>query len=563
MSQLLRGVNHLNLDANVPEFYGGSSAHAIADAVDVEDDEDEPWNERRFHAPELWKAQNLDQLTKTKVKLSRLPPKDLADRYNARYIQGCHLIVPLIDVESYLARYEDFWEERPTEGKGYQLWTAVMFMVIALGHQACTIDPDPAIRDQALKDNVGEACFELAKLSFANVPFAGGDMSGVNSMLMAVVWLYNQQRLHEAYAMLGSVFRVGYAIGIHREIVTAKATSGEINGWMSSWWSIVRYEIELSCLMGRPFGIQLQEVDLPFFPINVTGTHLQYLEYMRQFSYLALDAYQSVYSLANRRSTVLERAAALSKSDGVLSGWYGRFKKDVAWADHPHGIILRLSYLNMRISLYRIFLTLVVQQSRRGLQIKESILGPAIKCVDLAMSAVRVITALPVKTNAVLQAAYHQTLGYLWNATVTLLLFGTDRSAPEKMARKTPSRAEMGEALQGALAVFLAYQAGLPFLAKAARVTEKLIRRVLQDGRRRSSTRSEGTLTDLSTPDEIQDFFSGLDTYMEDMTNPSSFQNMFVESGSAPIPSGSAGVESPRQVEEEFWNTLRPEAEGR
>ena len=570
MSQLLRGVNHLNLEANVPEFYGGSSARAIVDAVDEEDEEEEEEEDDelqrstsgpRFHAPELWKAQNLDQLTKTKVKLSKMPPKELADRYNTRFIQGYHLIIPLIDVESYMARYEDFWEGKPTEGKGYQLWTAVMFMVVALGHQACTVDSDPAIREQALADNVGETCFELAKLTFANVPFAGGDLSAVNSMLMAFLWLYNQQRLHEAYAMLGSVFRVGYAIGVHREIVTAKATSGEINGWMSSWWSIVRYEIELSCLMGRPFGLQLKEVDLPQFPNNVGATHLQYLEFMRQFSYLALDAYESVYSLGNRRSTVLERAAGLNRSDRLLTGWYERFKSEATWADQPHGMFLRLSYLNMRILLYRVFLALVVQQCKRGLQIKDTILTPAARCVDLSMLAIMLITTLPTAGNAVIQAAYHQILGYLWNATVTLLLFGTDKTAPEKLADKTSSRQEIAESLEKAIDVFTAHQEGVTFLEKAAKTTTKLIRKVISDGGRRSSaTVSDSTLTDFSTPDQIQDFFSGLDTYMDDMTNPSSFQDMFVDPGfQSPIES--AGIESPRRIENEFWRTYQRSTE--
>ena len=569
MSQLLRGVNHLNMNANVPEFYGGSSAHAIVESVEAdEEDEDEDEEDLqqvssgpKFHAPELWKAQNLDQLTRTKVKFSQLPPKELADRYNTRFIQGFHLIIPLIDVESYLARYEDFWEGKPTEGKGYQLWTAVMFMVIALGHQACTVDSDPVIREQALSDRVGDTCFELAKLSFANVPFAGGDLSAVNSMLFAFLWLYNQQRLHEAYAMLGSVFRVGYAIGIHREIVIAKATSGEINGWMSSWWSIVRYEIELSCLMGRPFGIQLREVDLPQFPTNAGSTHLQYLEYMRQFSYLGLDAYESVYSLANRRSTVVERAAALSKSDRLLTGWFERFKSEVLWADEPHGMFVRLSYLNMRILLYRVFLTLVVQQCKKGSELKDSVSAPAARCVDLAMSAVKLITTLPVGANAILQAAYHQIIGYLWNATVTLLLYGTDRTAPEKLSEKTASRRDIAEMLEQAVDIFTAHQQAMPFLETAAKTTTRLLRKVRFDGRRRSSAnQSESTVTDFSTPDEIQGFFSGLDTYMDDINNPSSFQDMFVEPAYTVASLGPGGIESPRRLENEFFSSLGPDA---
>ncbi|RMD40575.1 hypothetical protein DV735_g4560, partial [Chaetothyriales sp. CBS 134920] len=548
MANLLRGVNHLNLDARVPEFYGGSSAHAIQ-------------TDKRFHAPELWKATNLDELTRAKVNETHLPPRALADRYNARFIQGTHFIIPLIDVETYLDRYEDFWKGKPTEGKGYLMWTAVMYMVIALGHQACTVDPDPSIRQQALNDNVGNQCFELAKYTFSNVPFAGGDMSAVNSMLFAFLWLYNQQRLHEAYAMLGSVFRVGYAIGLHREIMDANATAGEMNGWMSSWWSIVRYEIELSCLMGRPFGLQLKEVDLRQFPVNVPGTQHQYLEYMRQFSYLALDAYESVYSLANRRSSAVERAIALTKSDRTLSTWYDRFKQEVSWVDKPHGRILHLTYLNMRILLYRVFLMLFVKQAKRAAPVKDQILNSAAKCVALSMSAIDTIATLPVGTSAVLQAAYHQVLGYLWNATVTLLLFGTDTVAPEKLGERAASRQEISEMLVKAVDIFTAHQEGVAFFETAARITTKLFRRVVSDGLRRPSTTnlSDSPQTDFSSTPEIQDFFAGLTYYVDESTNPSDFQAMFVYPpySSEMVMAAPASVQT-QQLDPNYWGEYGP-----
>ncbi|RMZ92561.1 hypothetical protein DV736_g199, partial [Chaetothyriales sp. CBS 134916] len=558
MADLLRGVNHLNIDGKVPEFYGGSSAHAIVEAVDADDRDDEPrppQSDKRFHAPELWKANNLDELTRAKVKKSDLPPRELADRYNARFIQGTHLILPLIDVESYLDRYKDFWDMKPTEGKGYHMWTAVMYMVIALGHQACTVDPDPAIRQQALADGWGNRCFELAKLTFSNVPFAGGDMSAVNSMLFAFLWLYNQQRLHEAYAMLGSVFRVGYAIGLHREIMDAKATAGEMNGWMSSWWSIVRYEIELSCLMGRPFGLQLKEVDLSQFPINVTGTQHQYLEYMRQFSYLSLDAYESVYSLANRKSSAVERAVALSKSDRIICAWYDRFKQTASWVDEAHGRILHLTYLNMRILLYRVFLMLFVKQAKRASQIKDPVLNSAAKCVTLSMSAIKTIATLPVGTNAILQAAYHQVLGYLWNATVTLLLFGTDTVALERLADRTASRQEIAEMLAKAMDIFTAHQEGVAFFETAARITTKLFPKVVSDGLRRPSAanQSESPQTDFSSTPEIQDFFGGLTYYIEDLTNLSDFQGMFVYPSFRADMVITPASEPVQQLEPNYW----------
>jgi hypothetical protein len=59
-------------------------------------------------------------------------------------------------------------------------------MVLAHGHQCSTVDPDDRVREDALGSPHGEICFNLAKSTFADVPFSGGDMSAVNSMFLAV-----------------------------------------------------------------------------------------------------------------------------------------------------------------------------------------------------------------------------------------------------------------------------------------------------------------------------------------------------------------------------------------
>ncbi len=59
-------------------------------------------------------------------------------------------------------------------------------MVLAHGHQCSTVDPDDGIRNEALASSHGDMCFNLAKSTFADAPFSGGDTSAVNSMLLAV-----------------------------------------------------------------------------------------------------------------------------------------------------------------------------------------------------------------------------------------------------------------------------------------------------------------------------------------------------------------------------------------
>lgn len=63
---------------------------------------------------------------------------------------------------------------------------------------------------------------------------------------------------------------------------------------------------------------------------------------MRQFSYLAWDGYEQVYSLAFKHSGVTERAAALNAADTAICSWYNGWYHDSNWSKEPHGLIIRL-----------------------------------------------------------------------------------------------------------------------------------------------------------------------------------------------------------------------------
>lgn len=66
-----------------------------------------------------------------------------------------------------------------------------MYMVIALGHQYSLVDPDEEVRKRALgSPQDGEVCYQLVKSCLNDVHFAGGDISAVNSLLLAVSFLF-------------------------------------------------------------------------------------------------------------------------------------------------------------------------------------------------------------------------------------------------------------------------------------------------------------------------------------------------------------------------------------
>jgi hypothetical protein len=189
MTQLLRGVNYLTIGTRNPEFYGGSSPHAIIDAVEAEEEVQEtlsaPQVEQSQDTSNLW-LDNAKSLRFAEITAASLPPRSVADEYVNRYFQTAHHIYPILDRVTFMTRYMNFWEGLPTEGEGYELWAAVLYMVLAHGHQCSTVDPDDRVRVEALSASHGETCFKLAKSAFADVPFSGGDISAVHSLFLAV-----------------------------------------------------------------------------------------------------------------------------------------------------------------------------------------------------------------------------------------------------------------------------------------------------------------------------------------------------------------------------------------
>lgn len=190
MDQALRGINQLGLWPRLPEFYGGSSSNAIMNSVQSSDQDQATTETEDANSPEnrarLWLGGPSD-LSFGKTSGTSLPPRAAAEAYVNCYFQTGHRIFPILNRKLFVNTFNDYYSGLPTEGKGYELWSAVMYMTIALGHQYSLIDADQGLRERALaspKD--GDACSGLAKASLADVPFSGGDISAVNTLLLMV-----------------------------------------------------------------------------------------------------------------------------------------------------------------------------------------------------------------------------------------------------------------------------------------------------------------------------------------------------------------------------------------
>ena len=516
MDHLLRGVNHLTISKN-PEFYGGSSLNAIIDEVEALEQMEAPDVEDREGTilstdPDPWSS-GEDGLHFADVAGSFLPPRPVADGYVNRYFQTSHNLYPVLEKPLFMRRYENFWGGLPTEGQGYELWIAVLYMVMALGHQCSTIDPDPLVKIRALECTDGEMCFLMARSTFADVPFRGGDLSAATSMFLAFIWLYNQQRFHESYAILGAATRVGYAIGLHRHL--PQLENPNLTTMKTLWWCLFIYETELATFSGRPCAIQPREVDVEPFPLDTSPTDLQYIETMRRFSHMTWDAYEKVYSLSYRHMTMSDRIDELRKHDGIFVKWYDSWMHGSLWSREPYGLILRLRYLNIRILLHRAFLNLTILRTKKGRTAQQELVLAAASCVKMALSFVAITTeSIHISSSGIIQAAIFHVIGYLWNATMTLLLYAKNRSIHAVLCEKGVQYQEVIARIELAIGFFTVHQEGSSTANTAALKITRLVSK-LQEPRRDSQSLSPETANitgapGFESPDQPLDFLSEL-----------------------------------------------------
>lgn len=516
MDQLLRGVNHLTISKN-PEFYGGSSLNAIIDEVEALEQIEAPAvEETEATMPstdtDLWSIEE-DGLRFADMAGSFLPSRPVADGYVIRYFQTSHNLYPVLEKPSFMRRYENFWGGLPTEGQGYELWIAVLYMVMALGHQCSTIDPDPSVRSRALECTDGEMCFLMARSTFADVPFRGGDLSAATSMFLGFVWLYNQQRFHESYAILGAAARVGYAIGLHRQ--STQLENPNLATMKTLWWCLFIYETELATFSGRPCAIQPREVDVEPFPLDTSPTDLQYVETMRQFSNMTWDAYEKVYSLSHRHMTMSGRIHELRKHDAIFVKWYDSWMHRSPWSREPYGLILRLRYFNIRILLHRAFLNLTILRTKKGRESNQELISAAASCVKMAVSFVTITTeSIHTSSSGIIQAALFHVIGYLWNATMTLLLYAKNRSIHAVLSEKGVQYQDAIAQIELAIGFFAIHQDGSSTAQTAALKITRLVGK-LQDTQRGSQSLSPETSNVMGgpgfeSPDQPLDFLSEL-----------------------------------------------------
>jgi hypothetical protein len=97
---------------------------------------------------------------------------------------------------------------------------------------------------------------------------------------------------------------------------------------------------QLAALLGRPCAIQLDEVDIPAFPLDVPSIEFRFVERMRQFSRLTWESYYETYSLIFKGTSAIEREKVSASNNLAVSAWQTSWQG--SRADNSHEIIINM-----------------------------------------------------------------------------------------------------------------------------------------------------------------------------------------------------------------------------
>lgn len=208
------------------------------------------------------------------------------------------------------------------------------------------------------------------------------------------------------------------------------------------------------------------------------------------------DTWDQVYSLAFKHSSVAERGNALKKADDTFVMWYNSWYHDCTWAKEPHGLIVRLrtydklypsfrnsdhsksGFLHVRHLLYRAFLNLVVQKGRRQESISNELFDLATTCIQLAVNVTRLTVSsihAGYSVSGTLQAVFFHALSYLWNASLTLVLYTTSPVSVKERLSSSIGPINITDEISSAVRLFKHHADVIPVAHTAAQKIDGLL----------------------------------------------------------------------------------------
>jgi hypothetical protein len=174
-------------------------------------------------------------------------PRSLVDAYFVRI----HPITPILDETVFRTTFSS--GERTDSA-----WMALLNMVLALGVIACTTS-----------DSFEDVAYYNAAKSFIGIEsFGSGHIETLQALTLIAGWyLHYRNRPNMASAIMGAVFRMANALGLHKELAISDGRHNRKQRELRRriWWSLVVLDVGEATNLGRISNSNLftSEVNLP------------------------------------------------------------------------------------------------------------------------------------------------------------------------------------------------------------------------------------------------------------------------------------------------------------
>lgn len=185
---------------------------------------------------------------------SLLPARNVADALVTGFFDKVHVDFPLFHRSTFQQRYEQSWDPNIEIAQKPDIaWWCCLFMVFVLGAQALE-EHDAEQSSHLQKRFIALARQRIQKL------ITTSSLQNVQALSLLMLYEHNSGERNTAWMMVGAAARMAISLGLHRDNTAHTFDSIERNIRRRVWWTLYIFEHELSVVLGRPSGIDDEEV---------------------------------------------------------------------------------------------------------------------------------------------------------------------------------------------------------------------------------------------------------------------------------------------------------------
>ncbi|KAF7125935.1 hypothetical protein CNMCM5793_002294 [Aspergillus hiratsukae] len=204
-----------------------------------------------------------------------LPPKELADRFFAAYLDSVHPAFEIIRETIFVTQYRQFFKQ---PFKPPRRWLAILNMIFALGCRYCLLLNDGVVANDEDWDHL--VYFNRArKLCLGETAlFEHTDLQQIQVEILVALYLVVLGQINRASNFASMAFRSALSLGINLRFEDDRTHHASKEARSRLWWSIYVVEHLLTATTGRAScvgeGLSAAPLPIPFEEENFDKPHV-------------------------------------------------------------------------------------------------------------------------------------------------------------------------------------------------------------------------------------------------------------------------------------------------